>query len=72
MTPKLIPLLEACIENGARCGVAAAHLDDGNPSREEIVEHVAAAIWEELREWFDFNDAPMARDGDLPRTNERL
>lgn len=72
MTPKLLPLLELCIETGAVRGVSRAHKHLDNPSREAIAQAVASAIWEELHEWFDFSDAQMARNGDLPHTCERL
>lgn len=72
MTPKLLPLLEMCIDTGAVRGVSRAFKHTDDPSREAIAQAVATAILNELHEWFDFNDAQMARNGDLPPTYERV
>lgn len=54
MKPKLIPLLEQCIENGIRRGYHQVHKHDPSPSQEAIFEAIEDAIMGELYDWFDF------------------
>lgn len=53
MKPKILPVLEMAISNGALYGVRRAfkHLDD--PSDEQIAQAVCDAVWTEIHEWFD-------------------
>ncbi len=56
MKPKLVPVLEMCISSGAGLGVARAFKHNDNPSYEDLQDKVAQAIWEQLHEWFDFEE----------------
>lgn len=56
MKPRLIPLLDQCIENGFAQGWRKAHKHTENPKEEFIREQVRIAIWDQLHEWFDFNE----------------
>lgn len=56
MRPKLIPLLEQCIENGTLLGYRRAFKHEDNPTEEEIVDKINNAIMTEIYEWFDFDE----------------
>ena len=77
MKPRLIPLLEQCIEAGIQRGWDRAWKHDDDPPAATVQERIREAIWLELHEWFDFggNDAqPLFDDwpGGFPyeRKNE--
>jgi len=57
MKPRLIPLLEQCIETGIHRGWDRAWKHDDNPSAAIVSERIREAIWIELHEWFDFDGA---------------
>jgi predicted Zn-dependent protease with MMP-like domain len=57
MRPKLIPLLERCIENGTLLGYRRAFKHTENPTEEEIVDKINDAIINEIYEWFDFSES---------------
>lgn len=59
MKPKLIPLLERCIETGIELGWSRAFKHDDMPSEETIKTKVAEAIWSEIEDWFDFDTGRM-------------
>ena len=56
MKPKLIPLIDRCIENGAARGWRIAHKHNENPTEESVKESIREAIWNELYEAFEFDD----------------
>lgn len=56
MTPKFEPVLRMCIENGIRLGYKRAHKHDDNPGEDIIIEKIEDAIWNEIYEWFDFDE----------------
>lgn len=55
MTPKLIPLLERCIETGFDLGWARAHKHTTTPDEAHLKAQIANAIWQEIHEWFSFD-----------------
>lgn len=56
MKPRLIPLLEQCIETGIQRGWDRAFKHDDNPPEDMVRERIREAIWLELYEWFDFDE----------------
>jgi hypothetical protein len=44
MKPKVLPLIESCIETGVRLGYNRAHKHVENPHVESIVEHITTEI----------------------------
>ena len=54
MKPKILPVLEMCIENGLTSGYRRAFKHHDNPSEEEITEQIRQSIMHELYEWFYF------------------
>jgi hypothetical protein len=54
MKPKIVPLLDQCIETGIQLGWQRAHKHDPNPSTDHIHTEIYQAIWSELDAWFDF------------------
>ncbi len=55
MKPKLINLMEQCIETGIQRGWAKAFKHDDAAPADVIRERIREAIWLELHEWFDFD-----------------
>jgi hypothetical protein len=56
MRPKFMPVLEQCIENGTLLGYRRACKHNDNPTEQEIVSKVYAAIMEEIYEWFEIEE----------------
>lgn len=56
MTPKIMPVLEMCIENGIRLGYHRAFKHNDSPEEETIFIEIQKAIENEIHEWFDFNE----------------
>jgi hypothetical protein len=56
MKPKIIPVLEDCIENGLRLGFNRARKYDSNPNEEDIFSNQINAIMNEIFERFDFEE----------------
>ena len=54
MKPKLIMVLEMCIENGLVAGYNRAHKHDDDPDPFKIQNAQFEAIITEIHEWFDF------------------
>ncbi len=54
MKPKILPLLEMCIENGLTHGYRRAFKHNDSPTEEEITEQIRMSIMHEIHEWFDF------------------
>ena len=53
LQPKFMPVLEMCIENGIKLGLARAHKHDDEPSAKQIEEEILRCITNEIYEWFD-------------------
>jgi hypothetical protein len=56
MKPKIIPLLEECIEEGLQIGYHRAHKHIDKPFEEQIWKQQQSAIMEEIFERFDFEE----------------
>ena len=56
MKPKLINLIEQCIETGIQRGWNRAFKHDDVPPEDMVRERIREAIWLELYEWFDFDE----------------
>ena len=54
MKPKILPVLEMCIENGLSYGYLRAFKHTDNPTEDQITQAIKDAIMLELYEWFDF------------------
>ena len=54
MKPKILPVLELCIENGLSYGYRRAFKHTENPTEEQITNQIRESIMLELYEWFDF------------------
>ena len=54
MKPKILPVLEMCIDNGLTYGYRRAFKHDDDPSEEQITNTIKESIMHELYEWFDF------------------
>jgi hypothetical protein len=54
MKPKIYPLIERCVENGAVRGYRRSHKHIDDPSEEAICANILFAVMEELSECFDF------------------
>lgn len=54
MKPKLLPVLEMCIDSGLRRGYVRAFKHDSDPSEAHIHDTIYNCIMEEIHEWFDF------------------
>ena len=57
MKPKLIPVLENCIESGIQVGWNRAFKHDDDPPSHVVHKHIYDAIWLELHEAFDLPEA---------------
>jgi hypothetical protein len=55
--PKLLLVLEECIERGVRRGYSRAHKYVENPDENAIFESIENCIMSEIYEWFDFEEA---------------
>jgi hypothetical protein len=53
MTPKFMPLLEMCLENGIKRGLARAYKHTDEPSSQEIENALMLEITNEIYEWFN-------------------
>jgi hypothetical protein len=58
MKPKTLKVLEAAIETGIELGFNRAFKHDEAPSEQYIKSCISDAIWTELYEWFDIEEAP--------------
>ena len=54
MKPKILPVLEMCIENGLSSGYRRAFKHTDDPTEYQITQAIKDAIMLELYEWFDF------------------
>ena len=53
LQPKFMPVLEMCIENGIKLGLARAHKHNDNPNVDQIQDQILQAVMTEIYEWFD-------------------
>lgn len=56
MKPKLIPVLEMCIQNGISLGYNRAYKHLAEPSEDAIKEKIEQAIMSEIYEWFEVDN----------------
>ena len=56
MKPKILPVLEMCIDNGLSYGYRRAFKHDDNPTEEFITNTIKESIMLELYEWFDMEN----------------
>jgi hypothetical protein len=54
MKPKVIPVLENCIQDGIAFGWSRAHKHVDQPSEELIKQEIENQIWHNLYEAFEF------------------
>ena len=54
MKPRLMPAMERCIEDGITLGWNRAHKHTDTPTEAQIKAGIEDAIWEELHQWFEF------------------
>ena len=55
--PKTDRILDQCLETGIQLGWNRAHKHTNQPDPDYIKAKIYDAIWEELSEFFDFNDS---------------
>ncbi len=55
MKPKLLPVLELCIENGIKQGINRSYKHTDNPDIQIIETNIYDNIMNEIYEWFDFD-----------------
>jgi hypothetical protein len=53
MKPKLMMVLEMCVENGLAYGWVRAHKHTEHPTDQQIKSHQLDEIVKEVYEWFD-------------------
>jgi hypothetical protein len=56
MKPRILPLVEQCVEAGVTRGYRLAHKHVDSPSEEAIIERITSAVMAEFHEWFTFNN----------------
>lgn len=56
LKPNTYKLLQRCIEDGVRLGVARAHKHTEEPTYDELYEALENALMNEMLEWFDIED----------------
>ena len=54
MKPKILPVLEMCIENGLAYGYRRAFKYTDTPTEEQVIATIRDSIMHEFYEWFDF------------------
>lgn len=52
MKPKVLPILEQCIEVGVRRGYNRAHKHDSSPDESRILECIESEIMSEIYQYF--------------------
>lgn len=55
MKPKVLPLIEQCIETGALLGYNRAHKHVESPSAESVIDCITTEIMNEIYDHFDFD-----------------
>ena len=56
MKPKILPVLEMCIENGIAYGLGRAYKHTDEPSEAYKLDVIKNAIMHEIYEWFEFEE----------------
>jgi hypothetical protein len=56
MKPRILPLIEQCVETGVTRGCRLAHKHVEHPSQEAIIDRITDAVMAEFHDWFTFND----------------
>lgn len=56
MKPYTLKVLDHCIEVGSERGLVRAYKHNDSPSPEQIRDTISACIWDELNEWFNFDE----------------
>lgn len=56
LKPNTYKLLDRCIEDGVRLGVARAYKHTETPTQDQLYEALESAIMNEICEWFDIVD----------------
>jgi hypothetical protein len=54
IVPKAYDLLDRCVEEGVRYGLARAHKHTDTPTPEHLENEIAMAVMKEISTWFDF------------------
>lgn len=57
MKPKIVPLLEHCVQEGVLSGYSKAFKNDNNPSEEHITTCIQNSIMIQIYEHFEFNES---------------
>jgi len=63
MKPRVIPVLEMCVENGTAVGWNRAFKHNDKPDEQEIKKHISNAIMNEIYEWFEFEELQRDLEG---------
>ena len=56
MKPKILPVLEMCIENGLSYGYRRAFKHNDDPTEDQITQAIKDAVMHEIYEWFDMEN----------------
>lgn len=56
MKPNVQAVLDMCIENGVKRGMNRAYKHIDTPTQEQIINSIQICVWEEIYEWFQFDD----------------
>ena len=56
MKPKILPVLEMCIENGLSYGYRRAFKHNDDPTEDQITQAIKDAVMHEIHEWFDMEN----------------
>ena len=56
MKPKILPVLEMCIEDGLSYGYMRAYKHNENPTAQEVQDAQHKAIMSSIWEWFDMGE----------------
>jgi hypothetical protein len=54
IVPKAYNLLDRCVEEGVRYGLARAYKHTETPTTEHIENEIAIAVMNEISTWFEF------------------
>jgi predicted Zn-dependent protease with MMP-like domain len=56
MKPKVLPILEECIDRGIIYGYNQAHKHISNPDLNTVADCISKSIMHEIYEYFNFDD----------------
>ena len=62
MRAKATAVIQLCIEQGIAAGFARAYKHDECPSTVTIQEAIERALWEQLDDYFDFEEQHARKD----------